>query len=111
AAQPIALVEDHDVDPAGLDVLHQPLERWPFQRSTRQATVIIFVLQQRPAFGRLAEYIGGAGLALGMERVEVLLETLLARFPRVDRAADLLHAAVLRCLRPKKAGPDQRVPV
>jgi hypothetical protein len=91
--------------------------------AARDAAVVVALAQFHPAFAGLAEHIGGAGLALGMKRVEVLLETLLARLPRIDRTAHPachlarlsplpgLHAAALFCLRPKNAGPDQRVPV
>ena len=56
--------------------------------------------------------IGGTGLVLGIERVEVLLQSFLARLTCVDRAANLGHSgAFLLGLRsPKKAGPNQRVP-
>lgn len=47
---------------------------------------------------------------LGIETVKVLLEALLARLARVDRAADPGHAAVHARV-PKETGPDQRVPV
>ena len=82
-----------------------------------------------PAFRPLAGDIGFAGLALGMQRVELLLQTLLGRFARVDGAAQLaqdrlghvvglcaravirLPLFALRLLRPKKTHPFQRVPV
>src|SRR5262249_62299142 len=55
---------------------------------------------------------------LGIERVEVLLEAMVGRHPRGNRAADRLARPFLHgrpsedCLpRPKNRGPDQRVPV
>ena len=48
---------------------------------------------------------GFAGLALGMEGVEVLLETLLGGLAGVD-GASALHGHS-----PKNLGPDQRAPV
>ncbi len=96
AGEPVDLVDDHDVDLARFDIGQQALEGRALQRSAREATVIVLAGQQRPAFRCLAQYIGGAGLALGIERVEVLLKTFLARLPGVDGAADLCHAAAFR---------------
>src|SRR6185369_895050 len=65
-----------------------------------------------PALAGLAQDVGCTSLALRIEAVEVLVEPLLARFAGIYGAADLVHAALpFLCLRPKKAGPDQRVPV
>src|SRR5215831_15680587 len=63
--------------------------------------------------------IGVRGVMLGIERVEVLLEAMVGRHPRVDGAADRLGRQLLHggasdadlSLRPKNRGPDQRVPV
>ena len=68
----------------------------------------------------LAEDIGGAGLALRVERVERLLQPLRGALAGVDRAADRpvdrLRGSALRhgaapSRRPKKAGPLRRLPV
>ena len=64
----------------------------------------------------LALDIGLGGLALRVERVEVLLEPVIGRHPRVDGAAQRLwaglgHPASFLSRRPKKRGPFQRVPV
>ena len=59
--------------------------------------------------------IGFAGLPLRMERVEGLLETLFGRLAGVDSTANywagLTHFLGSFFLVPKKAGPDQCVPV
>ena len=54
----------------------------------------------------LAGDIGLAGLALGIEAVELLLQSFLARLARVDGAAQLGHGT-----NPKNLGPDHWVPV
>src|SRR5690606_29747770 len=74
----------------------------------------------------LALNVRFTGLPLGMERVEVLLQTLLGGLARVDRAADALCACAAAVLpgsahtsvdtrfgrvSPKNRGPDQRAPV
>ena len=56
------------------------------------------------------------GLALGVEAVELHIETFLARLARIDGAAELADDRLLQArprafLRPKKTQPFQRVPV
>jgi hypothetical protein len=53
----------------------------------REAAIVIAGGEDPPALVLLARVIGLAGLALGIERVELLLEPLLARFAGVDGAA------------------------
>lgn len=121
AAEAVDLVDHHHVDEPVLDVRHQPLEPGPFQRATGDAAVVILVAHQYPALGALAGDVGFAGLALGVEAVELLLQTFLGGFPGVDRAAELAddlrfirglrHVRPLWFLRPKNTQPFQRVPV
>ena len=54
--------------------------------------------------------LGGAGLALGVERVEALVQPFLRAFAGVYRAAQHLHFAT-SFRRPKNRGPFQRLPV
>jgi hypothetical protein len=67
-----------------------------------------------PAFPCLAPDVGLAGLTLGIERVEILLESLVGRLAGVDRAAP--HATLggrhrgVPSVR-RSEGPDQRAPV
>ena len=63
-----------------------------------------------PTFARLAQDVGGTGLALRIQAVERLLQAFVGRLTRIDGAANLVHAAAFR-FKPKNAGPDQRVPV
>ena len=55
--------------------------------------------------------IGFTSLALGIQRVEVLLQTRLGRIPGIDRTALSLRSHGAYAWSPKKRGPDQRVPV
>ena len=116
AAEAVDLVDDDDVDPAGLDVGEQPLQRRALQRAAREAAIVVVVRNQGPAFGLLAGDIGLASLPLGVEAVELHVEPFLGGLPGVDRAAEapddrLLHARLRWFLRPKKTQPFQRVPV
>ena len=71
------------------DLLAALLEGRALDRTARIAAIVIAVCDQRPAFVLLAHHVGGAGLALGIEAVERLVQTLLGRLARVDRAAQL----------------------
>ena len=64
------------------------LQRRALQRRARDAAVVVAVGHQHPAFRLLAGDVGFAGLALRIERVELLLQTFLARLAGVDRAAE-----------------------
>ena len=115
AAETVDLVDHDHIDQPVLDILHQPLQAGPLQRAARQAAVVILIADQHPALGALAGHERLAGLALGVERVELLLQPFLGRFARVDRAALFahrgLHARALRLFNPKNTQPFQRVPV
>jgi hypothetical protein len=88
AGEPVDLVDDDHIHPARLHLGEQPLEAGALHVAAREAAIVIEVGQQRPAFMALAVDIGGAGLTLGIEAVEILVEPLLGRFARVDGAAD-----------------------
>ena len=117
----VDLVDDHHVDQPVLDVLQQPLQAGPFQRAAGDAAVVILIADQHPALGPLAGDVGLAGLALGVEAVELLLQPFLGGFAGVDGAAQLAddlrffrrlrHVRPLWFLSPKKTQPFQRVPV
>src|SRR5262249_53494635 len=112
----IDLVDHHDVDPARLDVGHEPLEGRTLQVTPGVTAIVVTIRHQDPPLGLLARDIGLAGLALGVEGVELLLQTLIAGLAGVDRALPLvdnrLSHSCPRWLRsPKKIQPFQRVPV
>jgi hypothetical protein len=72
AAQAVDLVDDHDVDLPDLDVGEESLEGRPLDVCAGEIAVVVAVVDESPA--RLPLDVGGAGLPLGVERVEVLLE-------------------------------------
>ena len=115
AAEAVDLVDHHHIDQPVLDILHQPLQAGPFQRAAGQAAVVILIADQHPALGSLAGHERLAGLALGVQAVELLLQPFLGGFARVDRAALFahrgLHARALLLFNPKNTQPFQRVPV
>ena len=67
AAEPVDLVDHHDIDQPLLDVGEQPLQCRALQRAAGEAAIIVGVADQRPALGALAGDISLAGLALGVE--------------------------------------------
>ena len=113
AGQPVDLVDHDDIDLAGLDVGQQPLERGALQGATGEAAIVIAVGDEDPSLGALAGDIGLAGLPLGIEGVELHLETLLARLAGIDRASEflarrrgrgrvILHAVTAAVLQPEE---------
>ena len=114
AAEPVDLVDHDDVDQPGLDVAQQALQRRPLQRAARDPAIVVLVRQRNPALGALARDVGEPRLALGVERVELLLETLLGGLAGIDRAAELAGrqgGQALPLRRPKNSGPFHLVPV
>ena len=135
AGQAVDLVDDHDIDPFGRDVGEQTLQRRPLHIAAGIAGVVVELGQRLPAFMLLAAHIRLAGLPLGVEGIELLLEPFLRRLAGVDRAANAAAARTLPgCLRrrrplgwthrsvvhgrapfrsasPKNLGPDQWAPV
>src|SRR5258706_14842351 len=71
----------------GLDVGQQPLESRPFRRSPGISAVVIKSGKGGPALVPLALYICVTGLALRMQGIEILLQSLFGGFPGVNRAA------------------------
>src|SRR3546814_19491205 len=61
----------------GLDVLDQSFQPRPIERAAREPAVIIAFAHADPAFGALAGDIGLAGLALGIEAVELHVQPFL----------------------------------
>jgi hypothetical protein len=117
ARQPVDLVDHHHIHKPILDVGKETLQGRAFQRATGDAAIIILIAHQHPAFGALARHIGLAGFALGVQRVELLLQPFLGGFAGVDRAAQLANDIVFHAdlpplrLSPKNTQPFHRVPV
>jgi hypothetical protein len=70
-----------------VDISKQMLQGWSFHRPTRQTAVVVGGLDQTPAFTCLASDERFARLALGLERIEALLQSFLRRLAGVNRAA------------------------
>ena len=71
----------------------------PVEVPSAEATIIVVIGKRLPTGLFLARDIRFAGLALRMERVELLVETLLGGFARVDAAAnrfDAIRRSILR---------------
>src|SRR5207302_6156429 len=103
--QPVDLVDDHDVNAAGLDIGEQALHPGPFQLAAGEPAIVITGPRQHPALVLLATNIGLTRIALRRERIEFLLEPFLGGFARVDGAA-LVASPQHRRLR--LAGRSQR---
>ena len=93
AGQPVDLVDDDDVDPPGLDVGKQALQRRALQGGARDAAIVVTGGQRDPPLVLLAGDIGCAGLPLGLQRVEGLLEAFFRGFTwyRQDEKGPLSH--------------------
>ena len=87
AAQAVDFVDDHHVDLAGLHVLHEALEGWAFKVRAGEAAVGTLLGDELPAEPCLASDILLAGFALGIQGVEVLIESRGGGLACVDRAA------------------------
>ena len=88
AGQPVDLVDHHNVDLAGRDVGQQTLQGRPLHGAAGEAAVVVRGRQHDPALVLLAPDVGLAGLALGVQRVELLLQPLLGGLAGVDGAPD-----------------------
>jgi hypothetical protein len=97
------------------NLVEQPLHGRPFRGPARQTAIIVGGLDRSPALPLLASDERLARLALRVQRVEVVFETLFGGFPGIDaqRRTDGLARSIggrlprLR-LRPKNNGSDQR---
>src|SRR5258706_6692377 len=87
ARKTIDFVNDHDIDAAGLNVGYETFKGRAVERGAGHAAVIITVGDLNPTFPALAGGLGLAGLPLGVQRVELHLEAILAGFAGIDRAA------------------------
>ena len=78
-AQPVHFVDHHAVDAARLDVDQPPPHRRPVHVAARKAPVVIQLRQADAAFVLLAGDVGLGRFPLGVERVELLLQSLFGR--------------------------------
>ena len=86
AGQPVYFVHDHDLDPASGYVGEQALKRGPVQGPAGESAIVVGRRDEAPALTLLAADESLAGLALGMEGIEVLFQPLFGGFAGVDRA-------------------------
>src|SRR5271170_6853561 len=100
AGQPVDLVDDHDVDPAGSDIGDQMLQSGSLQIATGEPAIVIAGSEQYPALVALAADEGLAGFALRRERVEFLLQPFLGGFAGVDRATLAAGVTPRHCCSP-----------
>ena len=68
--------------------------------------IVVVVVEQFPTLMLLTCDLGGTGLALCVERVEVLFQSVFRALAGIDGAADTTHQ-----VSPKNRGPDQWAPV
>jgi hypothetical protein len=90
-AEAVDLVHDHAVDLVGFDVGHQPLQGGAVGVAAGEPAVVVPVGVEGPPLAGLAADVRLAGLPLGVERVELLLEPLLGGLAGVHRAPHQLH--------------------
>ena len=108
--QAVNLVDNDDVDAACPDIVEQFCESGSVHRSAGEPAIVIEIGELCPALVLLAEYIGGTGLTLRIQRVEVLLQALFGRLAGVDGAA-LADHGFATSRNPKNLGPLRLVPV
>src|SRR5829696_6621405 len=85
SVRPTALIVGTSSSPSTLAAA--ALQSGSLERSTREAAIVEALLDQAPALMGLALHVSSPGLALRIERVEVLLEAVLGRHTGVDGAA------------------------
>jgi hypothetical protein len=86
----VNLVDHDDVDFAAADIVEELLQGRTLEGGAGQAAVVVPGADQPPALVGLALDVGLAGLALGIEGVELEVEIMLGGFAGVDRAAENL---------------------
>ena len=91
ARQAIDLVDDYDVDLSRLNVSQQTLESWSIGRTAGEAAVIVAIADQGPGRMDLASNVGFRSFVLGVERVEVLVESQFRGDAGVDRTTNGLR--------------------
>jgi hypothetical protein len=79
--QAVNLIDDDDVNLPGADIVQQLLKVGPVGRPAGILAVVIAGPDQRPAGMGLALDIGRGGIVLRVERVELLVESVLSRDP------------------------------
>lgn len=100
---------DHDaIDLPGLHAGEKPPHGRPVHVAAAEPAVVVPVLEAGPAFALLARDVGLAGLPLGVEGVELLLQTLVGGLPSIDGAPDHPGFILLSCHAPSLSSRAQR---
>lgn len=87
AGKPVNLVNHDHVDHPGTDIRQEALEGGALHGAAREATVVIGGLDQTPSFSGLTLNECLTRLALGVQRIEILLQSLFVGPSGVDCAA------------------------
>jgi len=87
-AQAVNFIYHDAIHSARIDILQQVLKSGPLQAAAGEPAIIVVMGEQPPAGMLLALDEGLRRLALRLERVEVLLETLLGRFASVHSTSN-----------------------
>jgi hypothetical protein len=90
ARQAIDLIDDDNVDLAQSDVREERLQGRALQGSAGNPAIVVALGAEPPALMGLRLDVRLGRLALGIERIELLLEPMLGRFAGVDGAAERL---------------------
>ncbi len=102
AGQPVHLVDDNDVDPAGSDIGDQVLQGGSLQIAAGEPAIVIAGSDRYPALVALAADEGLGGFALRRERVEFLLEPFLRGLAGVDCATLVAGVTPRHCCSPSR---------
>ena len=86
--QTVDLVDNDDVDLPGADIVQQLLKVGTVGGPAGVPAIVITGPDQGPAGMGLALYVRRGSIVLGVQRVELLVEPVVGRDPRIDRAAD-----------------------
>src|SRR6267142_1334246 len=86
--QAVDFVDNDDIDLPGADIIQQPLQVGTVGGPTGVPAIVIAGTNQSPAGMGLALDVGGGGLVLRVQRVELLVETVLGGDTGIDRTAD-----------------------
>src|ERR1019366_3704274 len=88
--QTVDLVDHDDVNLPGADIIQQSLQVGTVGGSAGVPAIVIAGPVQGPTRMGLTLDIGRGGIVLGVQRVELLVESVVGRNPRIDRTADRL---------------------
>src|ERR1700730_5304949 len=93
--QTVDLVDKDEVNLPGAYIVQQSLQVRTVSRPARVSAIVVPRTDQGPAGMGLTLDIGGGSIMLGIQRVELLIESMIGRDPGINRAADRLDR---RCL-------------